>query len=74
LYNVYIAQFRFLLAALALGYAIRLFSAWRYRQSWLGAALHPLGVLVLLVLQWYALLRKVFRIQATWKDRAYRVG
>jgi hypothetical protein len=74
LYNVYIAQFRFLLAALALGYAIRFFSAWRYRQSWLGAALHPLGVLVLLVLQWYALLRKVFRIQATWKDRAYRVG
>jgi len=70
----YTAPFRFLLAALALGYAIRFFCVWRYRQSGLGAALHPLGVLALLVLQWYALVRKLFRVRATWKDRAYRVG
>jgi len=70
----YIPQLRLLVAAMALGYAIRFFSAWRYRQSLLGAALHPLGVLALLVLQGFALLRKLLRIRATWKGRAYRVG
>jgi glycosyltransferase involved in cell wall biosynthesis len=72
--HYFIPPLRLLVAALALGYAIRLYSAWRYRQSWLGAALHPFGVLVLLVLQWYAFFRKLLRIRATWKDRAYKVG
>ena len=62
------------LAAAALGFAIRLVSAWRYRQSWLGAVLHPLGVLLLLILEWYALLRKLQGRPATWKQRAYRMG
>jgi hypothetical protein len=66
--------FRIALLSLLLGFGIRSISAWRYRQSWLGAVLHPLGVLLLLVLQWYALARKLFRVPATWKDRAYRVG
>jgi hypothetical protein len=70
----YLMPFRIALLALLLGYGIRIFSAWRYRQSRLGAALHPLGVLLLLVLQWQAFFRKLLRIQATWKDRAYRVG
>ena len=70
----YLMPFRVALLALLLGYGIRFFSAWRYRQSRLGAALHPLGVLLLLALQWYAFFRKLFRIPATWKDRAYRLG
>lgn len=70
----YLMPFRVALLALLLGYGIRFFSAWRYRQSRLGAALHPLGVLLLLVLQWQAFFRKLLRIPATWKDRAYRVG
>jgi len=61
------------LMALALGYGARFFSAWRYKQSWLGAALHPLGVLMLLVLQWLAFLRKLFGVKSTWKQRTYRV-
>jgi glycosyltransferase involved in cell wall biosynthesis len=61
-------------AALMLGYFVRVVSAFRYRQSWLGAALHPLGVLLLLVLQWYALLRKLAGKPATWKQRAYLAG
>ena len=60
--------------AMVLGYGMRFFSAWRYRQSWRGAFLHPLGVLVLLMLQWYALLRKLFRRPAVWKERKYQVG
>ena len=70
----YLMPFRVALLAFLLGYAIRLFSAWRYRQSWLGAAMHPLGVLLLLVLQWHAFFRKLLRTSVTWKDRAYRLG
>jgi hypothetical protein len=62
------------LAAAVLGFAIRIVSAWRYRQSWRGVFLHPVGVLVLLVLEWYALLRKLRGRPATWKQRAYRMG
>jgi glycosyltransferase involved in cell wall biosynthesis len=69
----YYVPSRLALVALAIGYGIRFFSAWRYRQSWRGAALHPLGVLMLLVLQWYSLFRKVFRRPAMWKRRKYRV-
>ncbi len=61
------------LMTLTIGYAVRFFSAWRYRQSWLGAALHPLGILMLLVLQWYAFFRKLFGVKSTWKQRAYQV-
>jgi hypothetical protein len=60
--------------ALGLGYVVRLVSAWRYGQSWRGAALHPLGVLVLLGLQWYALVGKLRRRLAVWKQRSYEVG
>jgi glycosyltransferase involved in cell wall biosynthesis len=67
------AAFTVSMLALELGYAIRLVSAWRYRQSWRGAALHPLGILVLLALQWYALMGKLTHRQATWKQRSYQV-
>ena len=60
--------------ALGLGYVVRLVSAWRYGQSWRGAALHPLGVLALLGLQWYALVGKLRRRPAVWKQRSYEVG
>lgn len=60
--------------ALGLGYVVRLVSAWRYGQSWCGAALHPLGVLVLLALQWYALVGKLRRRPAVWKQRSYEAG
>ena len=57
--------------AVALSYLPRIVNTVRYRQSWFGAALHPLGVLVLLVLQWYALGRKLLRKPAGWKAREY---
>jgi glycosyltransferase involved in cell wall biosynthesis len=62
------------MSALGLGYAVRLLSAWRYRQSWRGAALHPLGVLILLGLQWYALVGKLTHRPAIWKQRTYEAG
>jgi hypothetical protein len=64
----------FILAALAASFVPRLLSVWKYRQPLLSAYLHPLGVAVLLTIQWYALLRKIAGQQVTWKERAYRVG
>lgn len=58
-------------AAVMLSYFPRAINAVRYRQSWLGALLHPLGVALLLVLQWVALVRKLLGRPATWKSRAY---
>jgi hypothetical protein len=63
-----------ILAALAGSFVPRLLSVWKYRQSLFSALLHPLGVAVLLVLQWYALLRKFAGQRVTWKERAYRLG
>jgi glycosyltransferase involved in cell wall biosynthesis len=63
-----------ILAALAASFFPRLLSVWKYRQSLYSALVHPLGVSVLLLLQWYALLRKIAGQQVTWKERAYRLG
>jgi hypothetical protein len=60
--------------AVIAGYLPRMIAAARYRQFWRGALLHPLGIAVLLVLQWTALTRKLLGVQATWKQRAYDVG
>jgi hypothetical protein len=56
--------------ALVASYVPRVIAVRRFRQSWRGALLHPLGIVVLLVLQWYALARKLLGYQATWKARA----
>ncbi len=60
--------------ALVAGYMPRLIAVVRYRQSFTSALLHPLGVAVLLVLQWYALTCKLAGRSFTWKQRAYEAG
>ncbi len=57
--------------AAALAYWPRLCAAARFRQSWLGAVLHPLGVVLLLTIQWQAFLRGFWGGAAVWKGRAY---
>nr|WP_207462371.1 glycosyltransferase family 2 protein [Azospirillum sp. SYSU D00513] len=61
------------LAALAAGagIALRLLLALRYRQSLAGALLHPLGVLVMLAIQWTALADSLRGRSSTWRGRAY---
>jgi hypothetical protein len=44
-----------------------------FRQPPLGALLHPLGVVVLLAIQWHGLLRSALGKPAVWKGRAYPV-
>ena len=58
-------------AALAASLGLRLALAARFRQPWLSALLHPLGVAALLVVQWAALLRRARGRPATWRGRAY---
>lgn len=59
------------LAAMVAGYAVRFDAAARFRQSWLGAVLHPFGVATLLAIQWYALARWLFGRPVGWKGRSH---
>jgi glycosyltransferase involved in cell wall biosynthesis len=61
-------------AAVVLSYLPRALGVWRFRQSLRGALLHPVGVLLLLILEWYALIRKIAGRQSTWKQRSYDAG
>ena len=58
-------------AAAGVAYLPRLDAAVRFRQSWLGAVLHPVGVLLLLVIQWYARFRAVIGRPVGWKGRRH---
>ncbi|MFQ3592989.1 MAG: glycosyltransferase family 2 protein [Gemmataceae bacterium] len=49
----------------------RLAGVYRFRQSLLGAVLHPLGISLLLAIQWYALLRRLSGGSSSWKGRSY---
>jgi hypothetical protein len=43
----------------------------RFRQDWRSALLHPVGIAMLLVLQWYSLVRKILGGKVSWKERLY---
>lgn len=43
----------------------------RFRQPLLGALLHPVGVAMLVAIQWFAFLQSRRRCPAVWKGRAY---
>lgn len=43
----------------------------QFNQSIAGALLHPLGILLLLVIQWQAFFRWMFGISSSWKGRSY---
>lgn len=49
----------------------RLLACWRFRQPLGSALLHPLGILVLLAIQWAALFRFLLGRPAEWKGRQY---
>ena len=41
------------------------------KQDWRSALLHPLGIVLLLGVQWYALVRKLSGRTVSWRNRAY---
>jgi glycosyltransferase involved in cell wall biosynthesis len=61
----------FIVTAAVSAWLPRALAAFRFRQDWRGALLHPLGVAVLLAIQWYAFMRKLFGGTVSWKSRAY---
>lgn len=60
--------------ATILSYLPRFLGIIRFRQSVLSALLHPLGILYILSIQWYALVRKLFGKVTSWKGRTYVSG
>ena len=60
-----------LFCALLASYLPRLLAARRFQQPLSSALLHPLGVLTLLCVQWYALGRKLFGKPVGWRQRSY---
>ncbi len=57
--------------ALGFGVGLRLVLAARFRQPVISALVHPIGVLGLLVVQWWSLARALRGGKATWRGRAY---
>lgn len=59
------------LAAAGLTLLPRLLAAWRFRQSWRSALLHPVGIMVFLALQWIAFVRNLLGRPTAWRGRDY---
>ena len=61
------------IAVLSLAFAIsfvpRFIACIRFRQSYLGTVLHPIGVLWFVALQWVAILRKSLGMTTKWRGR-----
>jgi len=57
--------------AVCLAYSARFIAKVAFRQSLFGALMHPLGILILLAIQGYALIRQGIGKPSGWKGRAY---
>jgi len=61
----------YVLLAIVSAWLPRILAVPRFRQDWRSALLHPLGILLLLAIQWYALTRKLLGGTVSWKQRSY---
>lgn len=64
------------IASFALFYIllVRHCACWRFHQSGLGVVFHPLAILLLLAIQWYAVIRAVIGKPVGWKGRPRPTG
>ncbi|MGN6554331.1 MAG: glycosyltransferase [Verrucomicrobiota bacterium] len=58
-------------AAAVMAWLPRFLAAGRFQQPWSGAFFHPLGVAMLLGIQWRALMRHLAGKPSEWKGRSY---
>jgi hypothetical protein len=65
------AWFVWTIAAVLCAFIPRILSTIRFNQDWRSAALHPIGILTLLLVQWYSLVRKLSGVPVAWRDRTY---
>jgi hypothetical protein len=63
-----------IVSAFVASYLPRLLAVRRFKQPVMAAVLHPLGVVLLLCVQWYALGRQVFGRPVAWRARRYSSG
>ena len=68
------ASLGIILLAFCASYIPRLLAVKRFEQPLKSALLHPLGILLLLVIQWYALTRQILGKPVGWRQRAYASG
>jgi hypothetical protein len=61
----------YVLIAIAGAWLPRTLASWRFKQDWRSALLHPLGILMMLAMQWYALGRKLMGSAVSWRERSY---
>ena len=61
---------RLVTIAVCLVMGTRLLLTLRFRQSWIGAILHPVGILLIVAIQWYALAQSFSGKTIAWKGRA----
>ena len=54
----------------ALTWLPRLLEALRLGQSISSAIFHPLGILVFLAIQWFALVRRLLGLKTSWRGRS----
>ena len=59
------------LLGIAVSLLSRLIGVFRFRQSLLGALLHPVGICALLAIQWFAFFRARRNRPAVWRGRSY---
>ena len=64
----------FILICISGSWLVRTLAVRRFRQDWRGALLHPFGILLLLAVQWYALVRQILRRPVSWRTRDYVAG
>jgi cellulose synthase/poly-beta-1,6-N-acetylglucosamine synthase-like glycosyltransferase len=69
--GVSVAVTVYVLVAIAGAWLPRALAAARFKQDWRGALLHPVGIVMLLAVQWYALGRKLLGGAVSWKERSY---
>jgi glycosyltransferase involved in cell wall biosynthesis len=74
--NARAAEMVSVLLALAVvgSYLPRVIAVRRFRQPWMSALLHPVGILMLLGIQWYALVRQMLGRPVEWRARSYSSG
>ena len=60
--------------AVAAVFVPRVIAAVRFKQRMVSAVMHPVGVVMLVALQWWAWSRKMRGGRAMWKDRGCEVG
>jgi hypothetical protein len=63
-----------LAVAVIASYLPRLLAVRRFEQPLLSALLHPLGIAMLLAVQWYALVKQIFGRPVAWRARTYSSG